>query len=318
MGWKMKTLSKNDVLVPADVPGNMKDEYTKNFLAITHNTGRLMLFAGDQKIEHLNDDFYGSTKLGPIPADCNDPEHLFKIAGKAKVGVLAAQFGLISKYGLDYKKAPYLVKLNSKTHLVGNEQKDPLSEIIWTVDDVVEMKKNSGLNILGVGYTIYSGSEFEGVMMREAAQVVNKAHKHGLIVVLWMYPRGKAVGSKHDELTGHMVAGAAGVGACLGTDFVKVNYPKEEGKKSEEIFKEAIGAAGRTGVITSGGSSKDPKSFLQDTWNQLHVSGAVGNATGRNIHQKALDEAVRMANAVFALTIEGKSVDEAFKIYEGK
>jgi len=154
--------------------------------------------------------------------------------------------------------------------------------------------------------------------MREAAQVVNKAHKHGLIVVLWMYPRGKAVGSKHDELTGHMVAGAAGVGACLGTDFVKVNYPKEEGKKSEEIFKEAIGAAGRTGVITSGGSSKDPKSFLQDTWNQLHVSGAVGNATGRNIHQKALDEAVRMANAVFALTIEGKSVDEAFKIYEGK
>ncbi len=71
MGWKMKTLSKNDVLVPADVPADMKNEYVKNFLAITHNSGKLMLFAGDQKIEHLNDDFYGSTKLGKIPEDCS-------------------------------------------------------------------------------------------------------------------------------------------------------------------------------------------------------------------------------------------------------
>src|SRR3989338_7421344 len=147
----MEKLAKENILVPADVPKNMKENYIKNFLEITHNTGRLMLFAGDQKIEHLNDDFYGETKLGKIPADCNDPEHLFKIASKATIGVLATQLGLIAKYGNTYNKVPYLVKLNSKSHLVENEQKDPLSEALWTVDDVVELKKISGLNILAVG-----------------------------------------------------------------------------------------------------------------------------------------------------------------------
>ena len=46
------------VVVPADVPEYSCDEYIKNFTAITHNTGRLFMFAADQKIEHLNQDFY--------------------------------------------------------------------------------------------------------------------------------------------------------------------------------------------------------------------------------------------------------------------
>jgi fructose-bisphosphate aldolase/6-deoxy-5-ketofructose 1-phosphate synthase len=45
------------------------------------------------------------------------------------------------------------------------------------------------------------------------------------------------------------------------------------------------------------------------------VSGAAGNATGRNIHQKPLAEAVRMCNAVYAITVESVSVEEALKIY---
>jgi fructose-bisphosphate aldolase/6-deoxy-5-ketofructose 1-phosphate synthase len=43
-----------------------------------------------------------------------------------------------------------------------------------------------------------------------------------------------------------------------------------------------------------------------------------GNATGRNIHQKSFEEAVRMCNAISAITIHDKSVEEAVKIYEGK
>ena len=111
-------LSEKNVAVPADVPAAMKNEYLKNYLAATHNTGRLMLFAGDQKIEHLNDDFYGKIKVdgkeASIPADDADPEHLFRIASKARIGVFAIQLGLIAKYGPSYNKVPYLVKLNSK------------------------------------------------------------------------------------------------------------------------------------------------------------------------------------------------------------
>ena len=47
--------------VPADVPAPLKARYEENFQTMTKGTGRLMLFAGDQKVEHLNDDFYGTS-----------------------------------------------------------------------------------------------------------------------------------------------------------------------------------------------------------------------------------------------------------------
>ena len=312
-------LTEKDVIVPADVPKSMAAEYTKNFLKITHSTGNLMLFAGDQKIEHLNDDFHGRIRVDgneiEIPSDDNDPEHLFRIASKAKIGVFATQLGLIAKYGPSYKIVPYIVKLNSKSHLVKTSQKDPQSQAAWTVDDVAKFRKESGLNIVGVGYTVYAGSEFESEMIREAAQAAFHAHQNGLLAVFWMYPRGKAV---IDEKDPHLIAGAAGMGSCLGADFVKVNYPKPKEGKAADSFREAILAAGkRTGVITAGGGSKSVSDFLQETWDQINISGCRGNATGRNIHQKPLDEAIRLANAISAITIEGKGVDEAMKIYEG-
>ena len=305
-------ISAKDVVVPLDVPEESKDEYVKNYLKITHNTGRLMLFAGDQKIEHLNDDYFGENKLGKIPLECNDPEHMFKIASQSLVGCFVSQLGLIARYGQSYPKIPYLAKLNSKSDLVKTQQKDPISGQLWDVDDVLVLKKN-GLNIFAVGYTVYLGSEFESDMLTEAAQIVSHAHEHGLITVLWMYPRGQAV---KDEKDPHLVAGAAGVGACLGADFVKVNYSKAD--NSAEAFKEAVQAAGRTKVITSGGSSKNPKEFLEDLYAQLNISGASGNATGRNIHQKKLDESVRMANAIASLTLGGKDVKFAYDVYLGK
>ena len=133
--------------------------------------------------------------------------------------------------------------------------------------------------------------------------------------MLWIYPRGKAV---KDEKDPDLIAGATGVAACLGSDFVKVNYPKREGEKSAEIFKRAVKAAGRTRVICAGGGSMEPRAFLQQLHEQIFISSTAGNATGRNIHQKSLEEAVRFANAVTGITICGKSADEAYKIYTGE
>ena len=297
--------------VPLDVPKTERETYLENYMEITRETGKLMLFAGDQKVEHLNDDFYGEG----VPDDDADPEHLFKIASRAKVGVFATQLGLIARYGMDYRNVPYLVKINSKTNLVKTSQADPFSNLWYDVDQVVLFKKNSGLNILGVGYTIYLGSEFEADMLAQAAQVVYDAHQHGLVSVLWIYPRGTAV---KDEKDPHLIAGATGAGACLGTDFVKVNYPEKEGAESAEIFKEAIKAAGHTKVVCAGGSSDEVDDFLRKLHDQLHISGAMGSATGRNIHQKSLDEAIRMCNAIYAMTIEDATVEKALKIYNGE
>ncbi len=34
------------------------------------------------------------------------------------------------------------------------------------------------------------------------------------------------------------------------------------------------------------------------------------------IHQKSLEEAVMMCNAIYAITVDGKSVEDALKIYQ--
>jgi fructose-bisphosphate aldolase/6-deoxy-5-ketofructose 1-phosphate synthase len=304
-------LTKEAIPVLLDVPAKMRSMYRENYAKITRDSGRLMLFAGDQKVEHLNDDFHGS---GIDPQD-NDPEHLFRIASRARIGVFATQMGLIARYGADYPDVPYLVKLNSKTNLVKTSQADPFSTQWLTVQQVHDFQSESGLNILGLGYTVYLGSDHEPEMLRQAAQLVYEAHQMGYVTVLWMYPRGRAV---KDEKDPHLIAGATGVAAALGSDFAKVNYPEKRGFESSQMFKEAVQSAGRTKVVCAGGASRDVKSFLQRLYDQIHVSGASGSATGRNIHQKPLDEAVRFCDAIYAITVENASVDEALKIYSIK
>ena len=78
----------------------------------------------DQKIEHLNDDFYDGGN--EIPLSSNDPAHLFEIGNRCHkegtIGVLAGQLGLISHY-VRLPDIPYLVKLNSKSHMVKTTQR---------------------------------------------------------------------------------------------------------------------------------------------------------------------------------------------------
>ena len=305
-----------EVFVPADVPNELIDTYIENMNQATQGTGMMNLFACDQKIEHLNDDFYDGGK--EIPLTSNDPGHLFEIGLRAyeegHIGVLAGQCGLISHYARDAPDVPYLVKLNSKTNVVKTAQKDPVSLAMWNMDDVMSLVSN-GINVVGIGYTVYLGSEFENEMLTEAATFIREAHDQGMIAVVWMYPRGQAVSNEKDP---QLISGAAGVAACIGADFAKVNYPAPfEGMTQPESLRVAVEAAGRCGIICSGGGTLPPREFLQRLWEQINISGCKGAATGRNIHQKETDEAVRMNAACHAIICEGSTVDEALAIYQG-
>lgn len=312
----MPQINRNQVRVPADVPADMREDYIDNYMAATRGSGRLMLFACDQKIEHLNDDFFGE---GIAPEDA-EPEHLFKIGSQGVCGVLAGQRGLVAAYAADYPEINYLVKMNSKTHLIKTSQDpekhqdDPYSPQLYSLEAVLAMRAN-GVNVVGIGYTIYLGSEYESQMMMEAGELIAEAHNNGLIVVLWMYPRGKAVANEKDA---HLIAGAAGTALCLGADFVKVNPPKgDDVASSAEKLKEASSASGRTGLVCAGGSTVDAKTFLTQLWEQIHVGGAIGNATGRNIHQRELGEAVRLTKAISAITFADYDADRALAVFEG-
>lgn len=172
------------------------------------------------------------------------------------------------------------------------------------------------MNVVGLGYTIYLGSEYESTMLAEAGQLIAEAHAAGLLVVLWIYPRGKAVA---DEKAPALIAGAAGVALCLGADFVKVNPPKATDEAtSAENLAVASAAAGRTGLVCAGGSTVDAETFLTQLHDQIHVGHACGNATGRNIHQRSLDEAVRLTKAISAITLADYSVADALAVFKGE
>ncbi|MDR1016586.1 MAG: hypothetical protein LBL67_03865 [Coriobacteriales bacterium] len=307
----MPKITAQDVKIPVDVLDDARDLYVENYLKATRASGRLMLYACDQKMEHLNKDFYGE---GIDPSD-NDPEHLFKIADQGICGVLAGQKGLIARYAADYPEINYLVKMNSKTNLVKTKQDDPYSPQLYSLDSVLAMREN-GVNVVGIGYTVYLGSEYESTMLSEAGELIAEAHANGLIVVLWMYPRGKAV---EDEKDAQLIAGAAGVALCLGADFVKVNPPSAAGgKTSAELLAIASEAAGHTGLVCAGGSKADPKEFLSNLYDQIHIGGADGNATGRNIHMRSLDEATRLTKAISAITLADYPVEDALAVFSGE
>ncbi|HBA36906.1 TPA: aldolase [Candidatus Falkowbacteria bacterium] len=295
--------------IPASVPGSRRDEYRKNYFALTNRRGRLLLIAGDQKVEHLNDDFFGA---GITPED-NNPEHLFKIAAHSSGGALAVHLGLAARYGRDYPRVPYVIKINGKTNL-GAEDKNS-SRLWWTVEDIVKFKKQSGLSIVGIGYTIYLGGRYEAEMLATAAKAVYDAHQAGLTAVLWIYPRGKNV--KEEDV--HTIAGAAGVAASLDADFVKLKYPYDSKNKNvAQQFQEVTAAAGRTKIICVGGSKKPIKTFLEELAKQIKISGTAGLAIGRNLHQRSLTEARQLSDALSAVIFHDQSAAEALKIYNHK
>jgi fructose-bisphosphate aldolase/6-deoxy-5-ketofructose 1-phosphate synthase len=297
--------------IPLSVSPNNKDEYKKNYRRLTNGQGRLLLIAGDQKVEHLNADFFGS---GITPED-NDPEHLFKIAAATSSGVLATHLGLISRYGHDYKHLPYIVKINGKTNLGPNEEKNS-SSLWWSVADVVKFKKDSGLNIVGLGYTLYLGGRYEAEMLATVASAIYEAHQAGLTAILWIYPRGKNI-KEEDVAT---IAGAAGVAAALDADFVKLKYPygAKDKKTAAQKFRQVTAAAGRTKVICVGGSQRPVPALLADLEDQLKTSGTAGLAMGRNLHQRSLEEASRLTAALEGIIFHNKNAKEALALYNTK
>lgn len=299
----------NEIKIPLTVPLSKQREYLKNYNLATASSGSLLLFAGDQKVEHLNSDFVGS---GVSPENAS-PEHLFQIASAAPIGVFATHLGLISQYGADYPRIPFLVKLNGRTNLYDNSE-NLLSQAWLRVEDVVEFKKQSKLNILGIGYTVYLGGANESEMLKIAANLVLEAHKNGLLAVIWMYPRGKNI--NEDDI--HTIAGGSGVAAALGADFVKVKYPYSKNKDTAKDFQEVVKAAGRTKVICVGGGKQEAKELITYTWQQKNIAGTRGLAVGRNLHQRSLADAIKLATALALIINHDASLEDALAVYLGK
>jgi len=222
--------------------------------------GRALFLAYDQGMEHGPEDFNDKNV---------DPLEIIKIAREGKFTGVVFQKGIAEKYNREIRSSgvPLIVKLNGKTNLVKGE---PISRQLCTVEEAV------WLGASAVGYTIYIGSEHEGVMMQGFEKIQKEAHSRGLPVVLWVYPRGRSVRGKS---SGKLMAYAARVGLELGADIIKIRY---NGRVQD--LKWAVESAGRCKVVVAGGMKKSEGKLMEQV-GEIMKAGCTGLAIGRNIWQ---------------------------------
>ena len=210
-----------------------------------------------------------------------------KIADSGFFTGVILQKGIAEKYY--YQKGyqvPLIVKLNGKTNLV--KDKDPYSPQVCTVKEALSYGARA------VGYTIYIGSEYEPLMIKEFGKIEQDAEEAEIPVIAWMYPRGRGR-NVPDEKDPKIIAYAARVGLELGADIVKIPYTGDIAS-----FKWAVTAAGKTKVVVMGGSKMGESVFLRMVKEVLE-GGAIGVAVGRNVWQseKPLETAKKTASLIF-------------------
>ena len=128
------------------------------------------------------------------------------------------------------------------------------------------------LGCVGIGFTIYPGSSARVVMYEQLRVAISEAKKHGLISVVWSYPRGSSL-SKDGETAMDVAGYAAHIAAELGAHIIKVKLPtahleQDAAKKVYEKEKISISTLtervrnvvqcsfnGRRVVIFSGGAT---------------------------------------------------------------
>lgn len=222
--------------------------------------GKAMFLAYDHGLEHGPSDFNDKDA---------DPNFIIDLAKNGKYNAIILQKGIAEMYNDKIRKLriPLIIKLNGKTNLFKGE---PVSRQLCTVREALK------LGAVAVGYTIYIGSEYESVMMKEFDGIEEEAHKLGIPVIAWIYPRGKSVENKSE---GDLMAYAARTGLEIGADLIKMKY---NGNIKDLIW--SVKVAGKSKIVIAGGVKEGEKDFLEDA-KKIMKTGATGLAVGRNIWQ---------------------------------
>ena len=251
--------------------------------------GTALFLPYDQGLEHGPRDFFENPVAG-------DPKYIVKLAVEGGFNGVALQIGTAEKFFWDYAgEVPLILKLNGRTEIPPAGA--PRSPLNASVADAVRLGADA------VGYTLYVGSEQQEADFEALARVRQDAHRSGLPLIVWSYPRGKAVDAKGGKESFYEVDYAARTAAELGADIVKVNFPKggsvdgvpkayAQQVADQEAVNQVVASAVRTPVLLSGGEKGGDEEVL-DKARMAMEAGALGLIFGRNIWQREYDESLR-------------------------
>jgi fructose-bisphosphate aldolase, class I len=274
-------------------------------------TGYLSILPVDQGIEHS-----AAASFSKNPAYF-DPANLVELALAAGSSAIATTLGGLGIVARRYAhRIPFIVKLNHNEFLHYPDQYD---QVMFG-----SVRQAADLGAIGVGATIYFGSDESDRQLQEVRRAFEEAHDLGLFTVLWCYLRNSAF--KTPEADYHLAADLTGqanhIGVTIEADLIKQKQPENNGGytalkfgRTDPLVYDQLTTdnpidmtrwqvlncyAGRIGLINSGGESKGADDLAQAVRTAVINKRAAGTGliVGRKAFQRPMTDGVELLHAV--------------------
>jgi class I fructose-bisphosphate aldolase len=274
-------------------------------------TGYLSILPVDQGIEHS-----AAASFAKNPAYF-DPANLVELALAGECSAIATTLGGLGAVARRYAhRIPFIVKLNHNEFL---HYPDQFDQVMFG-----SARQAADLGAIGVGATIYFGSEQSDRQLQEVRAAFAEAHDLGMFTVLWCYLRNPAFKTKDADY--HLAADLTGqanhIGVTIEADLIKQKQPENNGGyttlnfgKTDPLVYEQLTTdnpidltrwqvvncyAGRIGLINSGGESKGADDLAQAVRTAVinKRAGGTGLIVGRKSFQRPLAAGVELLHAV--------------------
>jgi len=257
-------------------------------------TGYVSILPVDQGIEHS-----AGASFAPNPAYF-DPENIVKLAIEGGCNAVASTLGVLGAVARKYAhRIPFLLKFNHNEFLSYPNSFDQIR--------FANIRQAFEMGAMGVGATIYFGSEESKRQLQEVTEMFHQAHELGMFTVLWCYLRNPAFKTKEADyhLSADLTGQANHLGVTIEADIIKQKLPANNGgftalnfgKTHKKVYSDlttdnpidltryqvANCYMGRAGLINSGGESKG-ESDLKEAVTTAVINkraGGMGLISGR-------------------------------------
>lgn len=278
-------------------------------------TGYVSILPVDQGVEHA-----AGASFAKNPRYF-DPANIVELAIEGGCNAVASTFGVLGSVARKYAhKIPFIMKLNHNELMTYPNTFEQIS--FASVEDAWNM------GCVGVGATIYFGSDDSARQIIEVSEAFAAAHELGMATILWCYVRNGAfkVNGVNHESSADLTGQANHLGATIQADILKQKQPTQNGgyaalnmgdssygKFDDRIYTElstdhpvdltryqvANGYMGRIGLINSGGASGD-NDFQQAVATAVinKRAGGMGLISGRKAFQRPVEEGIKLLNQI--------------------
>jgi class I fructose-bisphosphate aldolase len=293
---------------PPRVLGSLQSLFDHGRLA---GSGYMSILPVDQGIEHS-----GGASFAPNPMYF-DPDNLVKLAMEGGCNAVASTLGVLGAVARKYAhRIPFILKVNHNEFLSYPNAFDQIR--------FASVRQAFDMGAVGVGATIYFGSEESKRQIQEVTGMFQQAHELGMCTILWCYLRNAAFKTKDADFhTATDLTGQANhLGVTIGADIIKQKLPENNGgytalnfgKTHKKVYSDLTSEhpidmtryqvancfMGRAGLINSGGASSG-ESDLKEAVKTAVINkraGGMGLISGRKAFQRPMNEGVRLLNAI--------------------